>query len=97
MVIILASEHALRACSKALPFFSIKKNKHLYFSTIISNEMYLSQMRGIVSPSERPLIFVGRFGELEERNESRKDWGGRGKKKKNRIQLWVLNMESIYK
>lgn len=76
MDIILASKHALRACSEALPFFELKK-KHLYFSTTISNEMYLSQMRGIVSPSERPLIFVGRFGELEERNESRKDWGGR--------------------
>ena len=49
----------------------------MYFSTTISNEMNLSQMQGFVSPSERPLIFVGRFGELEERNESRKDWGGR--------------------
>ena len=61
--------------------------------------MNLSQMRGFVSPSERPLIFVGRFGELEERNESRKDWGGRenwNQEKKNHIQLWVLNMESIY-
>ena len=77
MDIILASEHALRACSKALPFFFQLKKKHLYFSTTISKEMNLSQMRGFVSPSERPLIFVGRFGELEERNESRKDWGGR--------------------
>ena len=76
MDIILASKHALHTCSEALPFFSIKK-KHLYFPTTISIEMYLSQMRGIVSPSERPLIFVERFGELEERNESRKDWGGR--------------------
>ena len=74
MDIILA---ALHACSEALPFFFSIKKKRLYFPTTISNEMYLSQMHDIVSPSKRPLIFVGRFGKLEERNESRKDWGGR--------------------
>ena len=74
MDIILA---ALHACSEALLFFFQLKKRRLYFPTTISNEMYLSQMHDIVSPSKRPLIFVGRFGKLEERNESRKDWGGR--------------------
>ena len=59
-------------------------------------------MWGIVSPSERPLIFVGRFGELEERNESRKDWGGRenwnqGKKKSYPIVGFKHGVPSIKK